>query len=132
MPVVDVDPNELRRLTGAERDDEELKSDLFALGLEFEGETDDGEFRLEFAPDRLDRLSVEGVARSLRYQYGADRGVYVPDTNDAEWTITVEESVPEERPRVTGAVVRRPRPCPAPGRRRRSRTVARPAPIPRR
>ncbi|WP_178915520.1 phenylalanine--tRNA ligase beta subunit-related protein [Natronomonas gomsonensis] len=107
MPVVDVDPEELRQLTGHdEKSDEELKDDLFALGLEYEGETEDGEFQLEFAPDRLDRLSVEGVARSLRYQYGDDRGVYVPKTNDAEWTIEVEESVPEERPYVTGAVVR--------------------------
>ena len=106
MPVVDVDPDELRRLTGTDRNDEELQSDLFALGLEFEGETDDGEFELEFAPDRLDRLSVEGIARSLRYQYGKDRGVYVPDTTDPEWTIEVDDSVPDERPYVTGAVVR--------------------------
>ena len=107
MPVVDVDPEELKALAGAEeKSDEELKSDLFALGLEFEGETDDGAFELEFAPDRLDRLSVEGIARSLRYQYGHDRGVYVPDTNDAEWAIEVEESVPDERPYVTGAIVR--------------------------
>jgi phenylalanyl-tRNA synthetase beta chain len=106
MPVVDVDPDELRRLTGHEKSDEELKSDLFALGLEFEGETEAGEFQLEFAPDRLDRLSVEGVARSLRYQYGDDRGVYVPQTNSAEWVIEVDESVPEERPYVTGAIVR--------------------------
>jgi phenylalanyl-tRNA synthetase beta chain len=107
MPVVDVDPDELRRLVGREgKSDEELKEDLFALGLEFEGETDDGEFELEFAPDRLDRLSVEGIARSLRYQYGDDRGVYVPATNDAEWTIEVDDSVPDERPYVTGAVVR--------------------------
>ncbi|MFB6192527.1 MAG: phenylalanine--tRNA ligase subunit beta, partial [Haloarculaceae archaeon] len=106
MPVVDVDPDELRRLTGREgKSDEELKRDLFALGLEYEGETEEGELQLEFAPDRLDRLSVEGVARSLRYQYGEDRGVYVPSTNDAEWTIRVED-VPEERPYVTGAVVR--------------------------
>ena len=107
MPVVDVDPEELRALAGAEeKSGDELKSDLFALGLEFEGETDDGEFELEFAPDRLDRLSVEGIARSLRYQYGHDRGVYVPSTNDAEWVIEVDESVPEERPYVTGAIVR--------------------------
>ncbi|WP_433628525.1 phenylalanine--tRNA ligase subunit beta [Halomicrococcus sp. NG-SE-24] len=106
MPVVDVDPDELRTLTGhGEKDDEELKDDLFALGLEYEGETEDGEMQLEFAPDRLDRLSVEGVARSLRYQYGDDRGVYVPETNDADWTIEVED-VPDERPYVTGAVVR--------------------------
>jgi phenylalanyl-tRNA synthetase beta chain len=107
MPVVDVDPDELRELTGHdEKDDEQLKDDLFSLGLEFEGETEDGEFQLEFAPDRLDRLSVEGVARSLRYQYGDDRGVYVPNTNDPDWTFRVDESVPDGRPYVTGAVVR--------------------------
>ena len=107
MPVVDVDPDELRELTGHdEKSDDELKDDLFNLGLEFEGETDDGELQLEFAPDRLDRLSVEGVARSLRYQYGDDTDVYVPDTNDPDWTYEVEESVPEGRPYVTGAIVR--------------------------
>ncbi|MFC7222294.1 phenylalanine--tRNA ligase subunit beta [Halalkalicoccus sp. GCM10025322] len=106
MPVVDVDPDELRRLTGTEKEDDRLKDDLFALGLEYEGRTEEGEFQLEFAPDRLDRLSVEGVARSLRYQYGEDRGTYVPRTNDPDWTIEVDESVPGERPYVTGAVIR--------------------------
>jgi len=107
MPVVDVDADELRRLTGhEEKSDDELIDDLFALGLEFEGETEDGELQLEFGPDRLDRLSVEGVARSLRYQYGDDRGVYVPNTNAPDWTIEVDESVPDERPYVTGAVIR--------------------------
>ncbi len=106
MPVVDVDPDELRELTGQrDKSDEELKDDLFSLGLEFEGTTEAGEFHLEFAPDRLDRLSVEGVARSLRYHYGEDRGVTVPSTNDAEWTVQVE-GTPEERPYVTAAIVR--------------------------
>ncbi|MFB6221417.1 MAG: phenylalanine--tRNA ligase subunit beta [Halolamina sp.] len=107
MPVVDIDADELRTLTDhQEKSDADLKADLFDLGLEFEGETEDGDLQFEFAPDRLDRLSVEGVARSLRYQYGEDRGVYIPDTNDPDWTIQVEESVPEERPYVTGAVIR--------------------------
>jgi len=106
MPVVDIDTDELRGLTGEDKSDEEFKRDLFALGLEYEGDTEDGLLQFEFGPDRLDRLSVEGVARSLRYQYGADRGVYVPNTNDAGWTIEVDPSVPDERPYVTGAVVR--------------------------
>lgn len=106
MPTVDIDTDELRTLTGHdEKSDDDLRDDLFELGLEYEGETEEGEFRFEFEPDRLDRLSVEGVARSLRYQYGDDRGVYVPKTNDPDWTIHVED-VPEERPYVTGAVVR--------------------------
>ncbi|WP_222916018.1 phenylalanine--tRNA ligase subunit beta [Natrinema sp. SYSU A 869] len=107
MPTVDIDPDELRDLTGHdEKSDEELQEDLFGLGLEFEGRTEDGAFELEFAPDRLDRLSVEGVARSMRYQYGDARGVHVPSPNSPEWTIEVDESVPDERPYVTGAVVR--------------------------
>ena len=106
MPVVDVDPDELRRFTGREKSDDELLDDLFELGLEFEGETDDGSFQLEFEADRLDRLSVEGIARSLRYQYGDDEGVYVPRTNDPDWTIEVDSTVPDERPYVTGAVIR--------------------------
>ncbi|MXV62585.1 phenylalanine--tRNA ligase subunit beta [Natronorubrum sp. JWXQ-INN-674] len=107
MPTVDIDPDELRELTGHEdKGDDDLIDDLFGLGLEFEGRTEDGEFELEFAPDRLDRLSVEGVARSLRYHYGDARGVHVPSPNSAEWTIEVDESVPDERPYVTGAVIR--------------------------
>ncbi|ELZ15799.1 phenylalanyl-tRNA ligase subunit beta [Natrinema thermotolerans DSM 11552] len=107
MPTVDIDPDELRELTGSEeKGDEELKDDLFGLGLEFEGRTEEGAFELEFAPDRLDRLSVEGVARSLRYQYGDARGIHVPSPNSAEWTIEVDDSVPDERPYVTGAVIR--------------------------
>ncbi|MGM0371794.1 MAG: phenylalanine--tRNA ligase subunit beta [Halobacteriota archaeon] len=107
MPVVDVDPDDLRRMTGHdEKSDDELKDDLFGLGIEYEGETEDGEFQLEFEADRLDRLSIAGIARSLRYQYGDARGVYVPKTNDPDWTIEVDESVPDERPYVTGAVIR--------------------------
>jgi phenylalanyl-tRNA synthetase beta chain len=105
MPTVNVDYDELRDLVDTDRDDDELERDLFDLGLEYEGETEAGEAKLELEPDRLDRLSVEGIARSLRYQYGTDRGVYVPKVNDPVWTIEVED-VPEGRPYVTGAVVR--------------------------
>ena len=107
MPVVDVDPDELRTLVGTEeKADDELIDDLFALGLEFEGRVEEGRFQLEFAPDRLDRLSVEGVARSLRYQYGLARGVYVPSVGRSNWTIEVDPSVPADRPYVTGAIAR--------------------------
>ncbi len=106
MPVVDVDTDELRELIGSDVSDDRLKQQLFALGMEFEGETADGDFQFEFGPDRLDRLSVEGIARSLRYQRGDARGVHVPDTNDPDWVIEVDSSVPDERPYVTGAVVR--------------------------
>lgn len=106
MPTVEVHPDELRRLTGRDTDEDELIRDLFGLGIELEGRTEEGLMELEFAPDRLDRLSVEGIARSLRYQYGTDRGVYVPEVGNSDWTITVDPSVPTERPWVSGFVAR--------------------------
>ncbi|ERG95983.1 phenylalanine--tRNA ligase subunit beta [Haloquadratum walsbyi] len=107
MPVVDIDMDELRRLTGHdEKSDSEFKSDLFALGLEFEGKTESDLLQFEFGPDRLDRLSVEGVARSLRYHYGDDRGIAVPSTNNPEFQFIVSDDVPDSRPYVTGAVAR--------------------------
>jgi phenylalanyl-tRNA synthetase beta chain len=106
MPVIDVDADELRTLTSQpDKPEDELLDDLFGLGLEYEGETEDGDLKLEFEPDRLDWLSVEGIARALRYHYGEDRGVDIPSTNDPEWAIEVD-GTPEERPYVTGAVVR--------------------------
>ncbi|MFC7072412.1 phenylalanine--tRNA ligase subunit beta [Halovenus rubra] len=106
MPVINVDADELRRLTGQEnKSEEELLDDVFELGIEYEGETEEGDLKLEFEPDRLDWLSVEGMARSLRYHYGEDRGLDVLSMNDPEWTIEVDNT-PEERPYVTGAVVR--------------------------
>jgi phenylalanyl-tRNA synthetase beta chain len=106
MPVVILHPNLLRKMTGVDATNEKLKEDLFNLGLEFDGEDEDGNFQLEFAPDRLDRLSTEGIARSLRYYYGQDRGVFIPRLNPPTWTIFLRHPILHKRPYVTGAIVR--------------------------
>jgi len=103
MAVVEVDPDELRRLVGRDMDRDEIVDELFALGVEFEGEGDDG-MEFEVVPDRPDRLSAEGIARSLRYQFGDDRGVRVPDVGASDYRVRVE-GVPA-RPYVVAAVVR--------------------------
>ena len=103
MAVVEVDPEELRRLTGRDLSRDDIIDELFALGVEFEGEGDDG-MEFEVVPDRPDRLSVEGLARSLRYQFGDDRGVAVPDVGKSDYKISVEGVL--ARPYIVGAVVR--------------------------
>lgn len=106
MPTVEVNPDELQRLVGRTIEEPDLLDDLFNLGLEHEGTSPEGALELEFAPDRLDRLSVEGVARSLRYQYGIDRGMYRPSVNAPDWTVIVDDSVPHQRPYVSAFIVR--------------------------
>lgn len=106
MAVVDVDLDELRRLVGRDLDRDTLIDDLFSLGVEFEGEGEDGTLEFEVVPDRPDRLSVEGLARSLRYYYGIDEGIHVPQVGESDYKIEVKEGVADVRPYVTGAIVR--------------------------
>ncbi|MDY7082733.1 MAG: phenylalanine--tRNA ligase subunit beta, partial [Halobacteria archaeon] len=106
MAVVEVELDELRRLVGKDLSRQEVIDDLFQLGVEYEGEGEDGELEFEVVPDRPDRLSVEGLARSLRYDYGMERGVRIPDVEEGDYTIKVDESVSDVRPYITGAVVR--------------------------
>lgn len=103
MAVVEVELEELSRLVGRELSRDEAIDELFSLGVEFEGEGEDG-LQFEVVPDRPDRLSVEGLARSLRYQFGDDRGVRAPNLGESDYKIRVE-GVPE-RPYIVGAVVR--------------------------
>jgi phenylalanyl-tRNA synthetase beta chain len=103
MAVVEVELEELNRLTRRDLSREEVIDELFGLGVEFEGEGEDG-LQFEVVPDRPDRLSVEGLARSLRYQFGDDRGVHVPNIDESDYKIRVEGV--SARPYVVGAVVR--------------------------
>ncbi len=105
MAVIDVELDELRKLVGRDLDEEELVEELFGLGVEHEY-TEDGEMGLEVVPDRPDRLSVEGIARSLRLDMGIESGIYIPDTQASDYKITVEGSVDGVRPYITGAVVK--------------------------
>ena len=105
MPVIDVDLDELRGLVGTDADDATLIADLFELGLEHEGSTDAGAEQFEFGPDRLDRLSVEGVARSLRQHYDIAPGLSVPHASPPEYAL-VAADVPADRPYISGLIVR--------------------------
>ncbi len=105
MAIVEIDIGELKKLVGKDLSKDQIIDDLFSLGVELENEKD-GILQLEVVPDRPDRLSVEGLGRSLRQYYGIERGVYIPETEDPEKKITVEDSVSNIRPYIVGAVVR--------------------------
>ena len=105
MPVIDVDLDELRGLVGTDADDATLIADLFELGLEHEGRTEEGAEQFEFGPDRLDRLSVEGVARSLRQHYDIAPGLSVPHASPPEYAL-VAADVPADRPYISGLIGR--------------------------
>ncbi|MFW5929355.1 MAG: phenylalanine--tRNA ligase subunit beta, partial [Halobacteriota archaeon] len=105
MAVVEVDVTELSRLVGEHLDRDTVVDELFELGVEYEGEGEDG-LEFEVVPDRPDRLSVEGLARSLRLNRGVERGLRLPEVESSDVVVEVEAAVADVRPYVTGCVVR--------------------------
>ncbi len=106
MAVVEVDLDELSLLVGRNLDRDTVVDKLFQLGVEFEGESEDGLLEFEVVPDRPDRLSVEGLARSLRLDMEIDEGVAVPDVEESDYVVEVDSSVADVRPYTTGCVIR--------------------------
>jgi len=106
MPTVDIDPDELRDLTGHdEKSDDDLIDDLFGLGPSSKGArrtaSSNSSSRRTASIGSPSRASPARCGISTATREGARSS-----PNSSEWTIEVEESVPDERPYVTGAVVR--------------------------
>lgn len=103
MPVISVDPEELKRLSDS--DDFELIKNLPKLGIELE-EIGDEEWNMEVFPDRCDMLSVEGISRAVKGFSGKETGLpeYVSQASDIE--TTVELSVQDVRPYIVTAIIK--------------------------
>ncbi len=84
---------------------QELQDTLFELGLETE-EANGDEATFEINQDRPDLLSVEGVARLLRFHYGIDKKMHIPAVRKSGLTFVVEGGMQKIRPYIVGAVVR--------------------------
>lgn len=103
MPVITVDPDELLRLTEADQFD--LMEALPKLGVEIEKMEDEG-WELEVDPDRLDMLSVEGLARSIRGFLDIETGKPEYQVKRSDIVTEVDLSVQEVRPYIVTAVVK--------------------------
>ncbi len=96
---------ELCAMVGREIDSRRLQGDLFDLGLETEEQNGD-DITLDVTADRPDLLSVEGIARLLRYHYGLETKVRVPEVQKSEFTCVVDPSMRGIRPYITCAIVK--------------------------
>ncbi|HDI86325.1 MAG TPA: phenylalanine--tRNA ligase subunit beta [Candidatus Korarchaeota archaeon] len=104
MPVISVSYSDLCRLVGELIPMESLGDLLARVKVGFEGE-EEGELELEVTADRLDLVTVEGIARALKGVMGKEAGLPRYDTFDSGWEIRVDPSVERVRPYVVGAVV---------------------------
>ncbi len=100
-----LDRKELCHMVGRNIQAQQLQNTLFELGLETE-EVNGGEITFEINADRPDLLSVEGVARMLRFYHGIDTKLKIPAVERSDFTCVVDASMKNIRPFITCAIVR--------------------------
>ena len=76
MVVIEIEKNDLLKLVGKEITDEEIENTLF--GLKCEATIEDNKITCELNPDRLDMISVEGIARAIKAYLGLPIKKYEP------------------------------------------------------
>jgi len=105
MPIITISYNDLKKLVGKEISLEELSE----LIMNTKGEIDDvrgDEIAVETTADRIDMLSVEGLARAIKGFLGIERGIPRYEVVKGSLVINVDSSVSEVRPYIVGAVIR--------------------------
>jgi phenylalanyl-tRNA synthetase beta chain len=102
MPTIEFNKDDLFDLVGEELTDEELEEELTRVKVEVE-EIDDDRVEAEITSDRIDLLSVEGIARNLRSSLGIEPGLKKYDINTSDYEFHVEKV--DARPHVVTAVV---------------------------
>ncbi len=74
VPVIDVNMEDFRKLLGREIAIEELREKMPMIGIEWEGESNEG-FQLQIFPNRPDMLSIEGLVRAYLSFTGEKTGL---------------------------------------------------------
>ena len=103
MPTIEFNKYDFFELIDQEMDEEEMEEKLTEIGVELEYVKDD-RVAVETTSDRIDLLSVEGIARNMRSYYGDERGLKKYALKDEGFRL-VDEGV-KARPEIVAAVVK--------------------------
>ncbi|MDY6788357.1 MAG: phenylalanine--tRNA ligase subunit beta [Candidatus Nanohaloarchaea archaeon] len=103
MPTIEFSKKDLEQLVGESMDEEELEQNLTRVKVEVE-EIDGDRVEVETTSDRIDLLSVEGIARNLKSYLDIEPGLKKYNIGESGHKVKVEK-VPV-RPHVVTAVVK--------------------------
>ncbi len=104
MVTLDTSFNELKKQLGRDISEEELDNILFDMGMELEDLKDDA-LKIGITPDRVDMLSLHGVARALKAYMNIQPGMPKYGVEHSGVKIFIDSSVNEVRPFTAAAVV---------------------------
>ncbi len=104
MPIIEVDRLDLSSLVGEWLDDEALKRVLDKTKMNLEEVTPD-KVVIEVTSDRMDLLTVEGIARAIKGVLGREKGIPNYEMVETDITLSVDTGAKTNRPIAVGAVV---------------------------
>ncbi len=103
MPTIEFNKEDLLELSGEEMGDKKLEELLTEIGVEVE-EIEDDRMEVETTSDRIDLLSVEGIARNIRSYKEKDKGLKKYALKDEG--LKFRDKGVEVRPEIVAAVVK--------------------------
>lgn len=104
MVTLDLTYSRLKELLGKNVSTKELEEKLFDMGMELEAEGDN--LKIDITPDRIDMLSVQGLARSLKAYLGLKKGLPRYEIKKSNLKVLVDPSVAKVRPYTACALIK--------------------------
>ncbi|MFA6073143.1 MAG: phenylalanine--tRNA ligase subunit beta [Candidatus Woesearchaeota archaeon] len=104
MVVLDTSFKELKKQLGKDLTKDELDQVLFDMGMELE-ELEGDDVKISITPDRVDMLSMHGLARALKAYLNIQTGMPKYDVELSSVKIFIDKSVEKVRPYTVAAVV---------------------------
>ncbi|VVB66093.1 Phenylalanine--tRNA ligase beta subunit [Candidatus Gugararchaeum adminiculabundum] len=107
MATVTYSNNELCKLAGKKISLKDMEENITMIGMPVDEVTKEGELVIDVTPNRLDLLSIEGMARAVSSFAGVKKGLrnYEAKAPGKENKIDVDKSVDEVRPFIVSAIV---------------------------
>lgn len=104
MPTTNMSFDALTKAVGKELTVEELQSTLFDMGMELES-VDGDDISVEVTAERLDLLSLQGLARALRAFLGIAK-VPIYNSKKSDYVVNITSKVKNVRPFTVCAIVK--------------------------
>ncbi len=103
MPTIEFNKEDLLELAGEEMSDKKLEELLTEIGVEVE-EIEDDRMEVETTSDRIDLLSVEGIARNIRSYTEKEKGLKKYGLKDEG--LKFRDKGVDARPEIVAAVIK--------------------------
>ena len=108
MVYVYAKKSKINEYIGKELSVDEIKDTLIDMGMDLKGESDDKdpELKIEITAEKIDMVSVVGIARAIKYYRRITKGYPIYNLSKSDKKVIVKKTSSESRPRTVCAILK--------------------------